>query len=142
MNASGSCPRGWGASIFAFAFCAALVAAQFAYADTRVVQQIFSNAVLATPEHWGTRFIAPTSTTIQSIALGVSGTCGAVQLGHLVPDGHFVPDGSFSTVTGISGGFRYTGGSAQIVQGSTYYVLDGPGHFTVPFFIRFFCGRM
>jgi len=107
-----------------------------AYADTRIVEQLQSDIVtVPSGDHWGTKFVAPTTTTVQSIALGVSASCGDVILGHvetIFRPNELVADGQFTNITPIDDGVRFSGASVPIIAGNTYYILHGSSHFPCP----------
>ncbi|MEK9154064.1 MAG: hypothetical protein AAB798_01180 [Patescibacteria group bacterium] len=107
-----------------------LADARLAYGDTRIASQLLSDGTESVVMHWGTKFAAPAS-TVQSIALGISASCGTVSVGHLETifrPLEFVSDGVFPTATPIPGGFRFTGGSASLEAGKEYYILNGIAH--------------
>ena len=119
-------------NLFIFVSCL-FFQANYTHADTQIIQQLLTDGTTTTSDHWGTKFVAPTSTVVQSIALGVSAPCNnTVKLGHVEtlpsPD-QFVGEGVFSTASPIPGGYRFTGASVPIVGGRTYYILHGPHAF-------------
>jgi len=99
-----------------------------AHADTRIVQQLgYDGVEAAQTTRWGQSFVAPVSGNVGSVAGALSVSCGTVEIGTLVA-GEFVQTGTDYTVdTAISGGRRYSGGSATLTAGSTYWILWGNG---------------
>lgn len=95
-----------------------------AFANVAIISQPNHSNTNSDVVHIGQNFTVNGNYTINSIALGVSNTCGSVQVGHLVA-GEFSPDATFGTNTSVTGGIRVSGASLSISSGTTYYILIG-----------------
>jgi len=97
-----------------------------AHADTRIVQQLgYDGVELGQTTRWGQSFVAPSTGNVGSVAAAMSASCGTIAIGTLVA-GEFQAIGTpYTSATAINGGFRWTGGSASLTQGTTYWILFG-----------------